>query len=713
MAALAADLEAVRVAVQAAVEKKEGSWDPSDWSDFVVDVASFLLKEREKPSKVVAAAVGLIVYGATTLEKLQGVAGQPPDDEKFKRQLADKYGVPAAICDMLFGEYVSKKKRSGSGPLANVRPVKRALHDGEGRFFASITNLANETGSWRLFQENIIASRDQPFLYIRECYEPLYARLWDELTAVDGLPQAVVRSDWVDRTTERNTRRRHVGAIVSGTSGIGKTFLGIEVVRRLVMEKKCTVVYNFRNERRFVIAPSRKVLSALSEGDPRMAILGIDEFRGAELMEGESEADLDDSCWWGELKLGSPGGTDLHETLKGLPAVWLLVDLHSETYTDGHPRCHVVIFTSFRPDKVKGFADGASGAVMRLYMPPWTVEETVACINSWSGFAISEAEVRQRFAKYGGSARMMFMDPSDAASSMASAYYEAEKAGIVHVFTADGQTPTISSKFVHAFPTADFRAIDHVDFVSDEVRDDVVAFFLEKTRVTEQLWLEATDGLKIDRTARFELLWHAWAQNPAKKPAVRLKFLGGGFETAASTKKAAGPRVAGSAVVFAAQLLYEQAHRTVRLQSNDIKTMEAFSVGQYLKPRTSNFAGIDGLGVYEGPLWTSYAAEARDPPRGVTLVLWQMTIVASLRHPVKGQVIVDLITHIEALLAKHGKVITGIVLLFAVESIAAFPFQAYRTADNEGYKKVPKDVHAVLDKIEQYAVALPLSFTQN
>jgi hypothetical protein len=373
----------------------------------------------------------------------------------------------------------------------------------------------------------------------------------------------------------------------------------------------------------------------------------------------------------------------------------------------------VVIFTSFRPDKVKGFADGASGAVMRLYMPPWTVEETVACINSWSGFAISEAEVRQRFAKYGGSARMMFMDPSDAASSMASAYYEAEKAGIVHVFTADGQTPTISSKFVHAFPTADFRAIDHVDFVSEEVRDDVVAFFLEKTRVTEQLWLEATAGLKVDRTARFELLWHTWAQNPAKKPAVRLKFLGGGFEAAASTNKAAGPRVAGSAVVFAAQLLYEQAHRTVRLQSNDIKTMEAFSVGQYLKPRTSNFAGIDGLGVYEGPLWTSYAAAARDPPRGVTLVLWQMTIVASNRHPMQGQVIVDLITHIKALLAKHGKLITGIVLLYAVENIDEFPFQAYRTADNKCYKKVPTDVHSVLDKIEQYAVALPHSFTQN
>ena len=79
----------------------------------------------------------------------------------------------------------------------------------------------------------------------------------------------------------------------------------------------------------------------------------------------------------------------------------------------------------------------------------------------------------------------------------------------------------------------------------------------------------------------------------------------------------------------------------------------------------------------------------------------------------QGQVIVDLITHIKALLAKHGKLITGIVLLYAVENIDEFPFQAYRTADNKCYKKVPTDVHSVLDKIEQYAVALPRSFTQN
>ena len=77
MAALAADLEAVRVAVQAAVEK-EGSWDDGDWSVFVVDVVSFLLGKHKKQSFVVAAAVGLIVYGVPTEEELSPGQGEKP-----------------------------------------------------------------------------------------------------------------------------------------------------------------------------------------------------------------------------------------------------------------------------------------------------------------------------------------------------------------------------------------------------------------------------------------------------------------------------------------------------------------------------------------------------------------------------------------------------------------------------------------------------------
>ena len=70
MAALGADLEAVRVAVQAAVEK-EGSWDDGDWSVLVVDVVSFLLGRHKKQSSVVAAMVGLILYGVSTEEEFQ------------------------------------------------------------------------------------------------------------------------------------------------------------------------------------------------------------------------------------------------------------------------------------------------------------------------------------------------------------------------------------------------------------------------------------------------------------------------------------------------------------------------------------------------------------------------------------------------------------------------------------------------------------------
>ena len=130
MAALAADLDAVRVAVQAAVEKQEGSWDDGDWSVFVVDVVSFLLGKHKKQSFVVAAAVGLIVYGVNTEEELQGVAGQPPDDEKFKRQLADKYGVPAAICDMLFAKYVARSEGQPKMPMRAPEDVAKEYLDG-------------------------------------------------------------------------------------------------------------------------------------------------------------------------------------------------------------------------------------------------------------------------------------------------------------------------------------------------------------------------------------------------------------------------------------------------------------------------------------------------------------------------------------------------------------------------------------------------------
>jgi hypothetical protein len=163
----------------------------------------WLLNEKGKKKKyVIEAAVGLIVYGVTTEEELQSVAD---NKEEFARRLSDeRYNVPAAICDLLFEKYVDKsagKKRAGSGGSEGVRPVKRRP-TGEGTFFASITECEVVSDSVHKFQERIVDSSGKQLLFVRECYTPLYK---------DVL----------------NLAPKHDGVIVTGTSGIGKTFLGV------------------------------------------------------------------------------------------------------------------------------------------------------------------------------------------------------------------------------------------------------------------------------------------------------------------------------------------------------------------------------------------------------------------------------------------------------------------------------------------------------
>ena len=121
-------LNDVRPAVQAAVGTRNKTWKDSMWSDFMKDVVSFLVDEKsEDPDNVVEAAVGLIVYGATTQEKLQGV-GQGKYAE-FTRKLAAK-GVPDAICDLLFAQYVATSKGQPKMPMRAPEEVAKEYLDG-------------------------------------------------------------------------------------------------------------------------------------------------------------------------------------------------------------------------------------------------------------------------------------------------------------------------------------------------------------------------------------------------------------------------------------------------------------------------------------------------------------------------------------------------------------------------------------------------------
>jgi hypothetical protein len=92
---------------------------------FIEKVGEWLVEDKnEDEDDVVEALVGLISYGATTEEKLQNVA----DDKKgFADRLSPK-GVPDAICDLLFEQYVAKSRRE-SGNMDGIDNGRTRLRD--------------------------------------------------------------------------------------------------------------------------------------------------------------------------------------------------------------------------------------------------------------------------------------------------------------------------------------------------------------------------------------------------------------------------------------------------------------------------------------------------------------------------------------------------------------------------------------------------------
>lgn len=95
--------------IEKSVEAKAGHrWKRERWSEFVKEVVWWLHNDEERDDDdPIEAAVGLIVNGIRKKQDLIRVAGNPPNNEAFNRKLEDK-GVLPAICDILFGKYVSQ-----------------------------------------------------------------------------------------------------------------------------------------------------------------------------------------------------------------------------------------------------------------------------------------------------------------------------------------------------------------------------------------------------------------------------------------------------------------------------------------------------------------------------------------------------------------------------------------------------------------------------
>jgi hypothetical protein len=74
----------------------------------------------------------------------------------------------------------------------------------------------------------------------------------------------------------------------------------------------------------------------------------------------------------------------------------------------------VALFGSLRADRFKGFAGGGGGSVPKLYMPVWSLDESVRCVIALPQLGMTTTEtVEKRFEVFGGSARMLLNDGND------------------------------------------------------------------------------------------------------------------------------------------------------------------------------------------------------------------------------------------------------------------------------------------------------------
>jgi len=215
------------------------------------------------------------------------------------------------------------------------------------------------------------------------------------------------------------------------------------------------------------------------------------------------------------------GGKILYERLKYLnKSVWLIVDLHTQSWLDGRPKCSVALFSSLRSDKFKTFAGGGPGNVPKLYMPPWTLDEALQCANALeSELQLDQEEIKRRFDMFGGSARFLFIpDGNVAIQALDEALREVKLVGLVSALNPQGPDPSLSSMLVHVKPSADFSSIKEKWFASTEIRDRLFEMVVSDTAFREEVWIKSTDniGNAGGKAYRFEQLWHYWAQHGSR-----------------------------------------------------------------------------------------------------------------------------------------------------------------------------------------------------
>jgi hypothetical protein len=239
------------------------------------------------------------------------------------------------------------------------------------------------------FAASLLDSRTK-MLWVRPVYPELYAAVWKR--AING--------------------EKFFPIIITGTSGIGKSFFGIYAMFRAVRERQITVVYKTYgaddDKRIFVIAPPEATMAKFAEKDPKRLLLKLrDTFPG---MIGEDKMDAEEdshktnkSIWWGEVDKEAPYSTQFVRQLLGGTSTWLFVDIQHGTVAES---CHrTVVLVSDNIESTRSFAKHQSA--ISLVMPVWTEQELLHARNA-AKLHLSEDDVKERYMKVGGVPRSVF-----------------------------------------------------------------------------------------------------------------------------------------------------------------------------------------------------------------------------------------------------------------------------------------------------------------
>ena len=444
-------LDDVRAEVKAGVEKAGKKWKDSKWEGLVQEVVQWLLHDKNKdPDDVAEAAVGLVLYGVTNEEELQAVAGDPPDDEKFKRQLtAEKYNVPAALCDLLFDKYVaadkSAKRRAESGLSDGSTTAKRLCIDQNGtgamdRFIRELnsgTQVEFEGKQFIRFGRALLGLTEYPeLMFVRDCYNELFPMV-ESMLNDDKEPNKVV--------------------LVMGTPGVGKTVFGLYAAYKLLEKGETVMYYHGGNNKYYLLGPKTS------------PIIQAAHAQGFDVPPPEG-----DGVYIGRVA-----------TERGMALVELLEEQKELFYVHDPPRaginiregvqCKLLVVSSPH----RGAENSLKNKSRKRYMPTWSYAELQAA-NDTIDLGLSEDVLRTRWDKYGGVARWVLA----AGEGEAGANMLADAVGMMSedrmkdlldpFANRAGVRKDHSGLVVHMHPTEDYRSYTtriSTPSMFDQIRD--------------------------------------------------------------------------------------------------------------------------------------------------------------------------------------------------------------------------------------------------